>query len=115
MSERTLRETANIPHSIPAHRIATLMTKQQIDPLQQYVTVEDCLTYGKRLLDAHTAAQPAPDAVAEASDLFAFVPHNAVCATDDCGKPASVNFERSGVGSFYCMDCFMRIAKEPRP
>jgi hypothetical protein len=31
------------------------------------------------------------------------------CATDGCDKKASVHFERGGIGSDYCHDCYMRV------
>lgn len=35
------------------------------------------------------------------------------CATEGCNKPATVHFERGGVGSYYCHDCYMRIQALP--
>ena len=35
------------------------------------------------------------------------------CATHGCGKPATAYFERSGVGSHYCHDCYMRVQALP--
>lgn len=31
------------------------------------------------------------------------------CASEGCDKPATVHFERGGVGSYYCRECYMRI------
>lgn len=31
------------------------------------------------------------------------------CATEGCAQTATVRFERGGVGSDYCRDCYMRI------
>lgn len=50
----TLREAANVPQTVSAIRIALDTINQQIDPAQRYVTIEDCLAYGKRILDAQT-------------------------------------------------------------
>lgn len=35
------------------------------------------------------------------------------CATDACGKPATVHFERGGVGSDYCHECYMKVQALP--
>lgn len=51
--------------------------------------------YERRILSALEATQPAPK-VTE-------------CATEGCEQPATVRFERGGVGSDYCHDCYMRI------
>jgi hypothetical protein len=31
------------------------------------------------------------------------------CATEGCGNTASVHFERHGIGSNYCHDCYMKV------
>jgi hypothetical protein len=35
------------------------------------------------------------------------------CATEGCNKQATVHFERGGIGSYYCHDCYMRIQALP--
>lgn len=35
------------------------------------------------------------------------------CATEGCGKTATAYFERGGVGSHYCHDCYMRVQALP--
>ena len=35
------------------------------------------------------------------------------CATEGCNKPATVHFERGGIGSYYCHECYMRIQALP--
>lgn len=35
------------------------------------------------------------------------------CASEGCGKPATVHFVRGGVGSWYCRDCYMRTQAIP--
>jgi len=35
------------------------------------------------------------------------------CATEGCGKRATVRFERSGVGTHYCVGCYMRVQALP--
>lgn len=36
-------------------------------------------------------------------------PSHKECATEDCARQATVRFERGGIGSDYCHDCYMRI------
>jgi len=38
-----------------------------------------------------------------------YVPAAQECATEGCGKPATVHFIRGGIGSYYCYDCYMRV------
>jgi hypothetical protein len=35
------------------------------------------------------------------------------CATEGCEQTATVRFERGGVGSDYCRDCYMRVQALP--
>lgn len=35
------------------------------------------------------------------------------CASEGCGKPATIRFERGGVGSDYCRACYLRIQAIP--
>jgi len=35
------------------------------------------------------------------------------CASDGCGKPATVRFDCGGVGSYYCHACYVRIQAIP--
>lgn len=35
------------------------------------------------------------------------------CATEGCGHKATVHFERGGIGSYYCHDCYVRIQALP--
>lgn len=35
------------------------------------------------------------------------------CASEGCGKPATVHFVRGDVGSYYCRECYMRIQAIP--
>lgn len=35
------------------------------------------------------------------------------CATEGCGRRAFFWFERGGIGSYYCHDCYMRIQSLP--
>lgn len=39
--------------------------------------------------------------------------HGHYCATEGCGRQATVWFERGGVGSHYCRKCYMRIQALP--
>lgn len=31
------------------------------------------------------------------------------CATEGCDRPATVRFERGGVGSYYCCPCYFKV------
>lgn len=67
---------------------------------------------------ASREAKPGTDAVreAEAYTWHAFVPKDGVCATTDCGRPASYHFVRGRIGTLYCADCYSRIlAQGSRP
>jgi hypothetical protein len=35
------------------------------------------------------------------------------CATDGCDNPATVHFERGGIGSSYCADCYLKVQAIP--
>jgi hypothetical protein len=35
------------------------------------------------------------------------------CASEGCGKPAKMHFVRGGVGSYYCLSCYMAIQALP--
>lgn len=35
------------------------------------------------------------------------------CATEGCDHKATIHFERGGIGSYYCHDCYMRIQSLP--
>ena len=50
-----LKAVAMFPRKDAAHRIATGLAKEQIDPLQQYVTMEDCSVYADRIRAASEA------------------------------------------------------------
>lgn len=42
-------------------------------------------------------------------DLVAERKSTQLCASHDCGRPAMVRFESGGVGSTYCMECYLKI------
>ena len=89
--------------------------RDQIAALQKYRFTGDCLVPDGRgvlvninlvlaLLDAHTAAQPAPDAVAEA-DPADEEADNRIGCTHCYGRSANDR----------CLNCGAPLAKEPRP
>lgn len=36
------------------------------------------------------------------------------CATYWCESEATVRFEYGGIGSWYCMDCYLRVQRLPK-
>lgn len=53
-----LAAQAMTPHTVAAHQVAAALHRQTVDPLQSYVTIEQCLEYGQRIRDAALRAQP---------------------------------------------------------
>ena len=37
------------------------------------------------------------------------------CASDGCGNVAAIHFIRGNVGSYYCMECYLRVQKQVLP
>jgi len=60
--------------------------------------------YERRILSALTAGKP-EKAVQSGPTRE--------CATEGCGNPAGVYFERGGVGSHYCGECYLKVQALP--
>ena len=61
------------------------------------------------LTPAHAVGPVATNTMVEP----AATPHE--CATEGCGKLAAVHFIRGNIGSYYCMDCYLRVHKQTHP
>jgi hypothetical protein len=113
---------------IPAKADALVVTDAMVEALKLGVAYDDLLLRFKgptvifdgdvkeidEAYDKWVAATRAAVAALEAStggaETGTVLPE---CASDGCGKPATVRFERGGIGSEYCHDCSMRIQAIP--
>ena len=59
------RAVADFPQTIRAQKIRAGLVMEEIDPLQQYVTMEECCEYAARIRSAIVPAPAVPDDVAE--------------------------------------------------